>query len=180
MKKILAAATLFVVALGGCQQGGTPQGRIAYPNAVAQPPQVIPSPMEIEQLRQSAKASPKKAEVWTALGDALMDSQQFGEAINAYQKALALNPTNVSVRVDMGTCYRGVGQFDKAVEEYRKALTIDPNFAYGHRNLGVVLAADLHDGAGAIKEFRRYLELRPDAPDAAETNRLIQKLSATK
>jgi tetratricopeptide (TPR) repeat protein len=109
-----------------------------------------------------------------------MDSRRFSEAINAYEKSLALDPKNVNVRVDMGTCYRGVGKFDKAVEEYRKALKINPNFPNGHRNLGVVLAMDLHNKEEGIKEFKKYLELVPDAPDAATIRHTIEELASRK
>jgi tetratricopeptide (TPR) repeat protein len=80
----------------------------------------------------------------------------------------------------MGTSYRGIGKFDLAVEEYRKALKIDPNFPNGHRNLGVVLSYDLHDTAQGLKEFKKYLELAPDAPDVEAIKKSVQELSAAK
>jgi tetratricopeptide (TPR) repeat protein len=140
-------------------------------------PAVI-SPMQIDQLQQTAKAAPKNSQAWVSLGDALMDSRRFGEAIEAYQKGLALDPKNVNARVDLGTCYRGIGKFDKAVEEYRKALAIQPNHSNGHRNLGVVLSYDLHDTAQGVKEFKKYLELAPNAPDADAVRQSIRELSA--
>ena len=100
--------------------------------------------------------------------------------IEAYEKALALNPKNVNVIVDQGTCYRGIGKFDKAVELYRKAIKIDPSFPNAHRNLGVVLAYDLHDAKQALPEFRRYLELVPDAKDADAIKQTIRDLSSAK
>ena len=121
--------------------------------------------------------APRNAQAWTRLGDALMDSQRFAEAIDAYDKALALDPKNVNVLVDQGTCYRGSGNFDKAVEQYRKAIKIDPGFPNAHRNLGVVLSADLHKNKEGIKEFQRYLEILPNAPDAESIKQSIRELS---
>jgi len=108
-----------------------------------------------------------------------MDSSRFYEAIDAYQKALALDEKNVNVRVDLGTCYRSVGKPDKAAEEYRKAIAINPNHINAHRNLGIVLAFDLNDKKGAIKEFQEYLRLSPQAPDATQMGQLIEKLRAS-
>jgi tetratricopeptide (TPR) repeat protein len=82
--------------------------------------------------------------------------------------------------VDQGTCYRGIGKFDKAVEQYRKALKIDPKFPNGHRNLAVVLAYDLHDTKEGIKEFQKYLEIAPNAPDVETIRQTIRELSAKK
>ena len=174
MKKIASMIIVLAVALGmaACKQQ-------EQKNPVTYAP-AAPSPLAIEQLQKAARTSPKNPQAWTELGNVLMDSQRFSEAIEAYQKALALDPKNVDVRVDLGTCYRGIGRSDKAVEEYRKALTINPNHLNGHRNLGVVLVNDLHKTEEGVKEFKKYLELAPNAPDAGQLRQTIQELSARK
>jgi tetratricopeptide (TPR) repeat protein len=176
MKSIASIMTILFLLLSvlGCQQKKEEKSQMSYL------PPAGPSPLEIDQFQQAAKRSPKNKDLWTNLGNALMDSQRYSEAIEAYQKALALDPKNVSVRVDMGTCYRGTGKFDKAVEEYRKALKIDPNFPNGHRNLAVVLSSDLRKNKEAVREFRKYLELMPTAPDADAIRRTIEHLSSLK
>jgi Flp pilus assembly protein TadD len=140
-------------------------------------PAAPPAQMQIDQLQLAVKQSPKSAAAWIDLGNALMDSQRFTEAVEAYDKALALEPKNVNVLVDQGTCYRNIGKFEKAVEQYRKAIKIDPKFPNAHRNLGVVLSADLHNNKEGIKEFQRYLEILPNAPDAESIRQSIRDLS---
>jgi tetratricopeptide (TPR) repeat protein len=177
MKKIVVMVVFVLIAAVGCsQQKQEQKGQVAYPAGAA--PMVTPD--QIRHLEGIAKTNPKSAAAWTELGNALMDSRRFSEAIDAYEKSLALDPKNVNVRVDMGTCYRGVGKFDKAVEEYRKALKINPDFPNGHRNLGVVLAFDLHNKEEGIKEFKKYLELVPNAPDAATIRQSIEDLASRK
>jgi tetratricopeptide (TPR) repeat protein len=175
MKKILSViAMLFLITTVACQQKKEQRqqgGPMVMPG---------PSPQQIEQLQAATRMAPKSAQAWVSLGDAMMDSRRYSEAVDAYQKALELDPKNVNARVDMGTCYRGMGQFDKAVEEYRKALKINPAFPNGHRNLGVVLAYDLKQNKEAITAFQKYLELAPNAPDAAEIRQVIQSLSSSK
>ena len=131
MKNIASIMTVLVLLFSilGCQQQKEEKSQTSYM------PQTGPSPLELNELEQAVKMSPKSKDVWVNYGNALMDTQHYSEAIEAYQKALALDPKNVSVRVDLGTCYRGVRKFDKAIDEYRKALKIDPNFPNGHRNL---------------------------------------------
>jgi Flp pilus assembly protein TadD len=167
---------LLIATTFGCQQKKEEKSQINYAPAPA-PTQLQ---TQIDQLQQAAKIAPKNAQAWTRLGDALMDSQRFAEAIDAYDKALALDPKNVNVLVDQGTCYRGAGKFDKAVEQYRKALKIDPKFPNGHRNLAVVLSYDLHNRKEGIKEFQKYLELAPNAPDAETIRQTVRDLSAMK
>jgi len=175
MRKIGNIIVVLAVAIGafGCQQRKEEQAPATYA------PPVQPQ-ADISQFERAAKASPQNKEGWINLGNVLMDSQRYGEAVDAYQKALELDPKNLPVLVDMGTCYRGIGKFDKAVEAYRKALSINPNFPNAHRNLGVVLANDLHDNKKAIPEFQKYLDLAPNAPDAGTIRETIQMLSAGK
>ncbi|HTP05968.1 MAG TPA: tetratricopeptide repeat protein [Nitrospirota bacterium] len=177
MRKIVVMVVLVLIAAVGCsQQKQEQKGQVGNPPGAAQ----MVTPDEIRHLQEIVKTNPKSAAAWTELGNALMDSRRFSEAIDAYEKSLALDPKNVNVRVDMGTCYRGVGKFDRAVEEYRKALKINPGFPNGHRNLGVVLAMDLHNKEEGIKELKKYLELVPDAPDAATIRHTIEELASRK
>jgi len=59
-------------------------------------------------------------------------------------------------------------------------MKIDPRHAMAHLNAGVVLAFDLGRKAEAVKEFEKYLELAPNAPNAADIRQEIQKLKAAK
>ena len=174
MKKTLIAMTalFMVIANFACQQR---QEQKQQP--VTYTPASPPAQMQIDQLQLATKQSPKSAPAWIDLGNALMDSQRFAEAAEAYDKALALDPKNVNVMVDQGTCYRNIGKFAKAVELYRKAIKIDPGFPNAHRNLGIVLSADLHKNKEAIKEFQRYLEILPNAADAEPIRQSIRALA---
>ncbi len=182
MKKTVAMIVLLLITAAGCkqqqqqrQETQSPAGPVAYPGGV-----IMKSPEEIKQLEELTKRAPMNADAWTALGNALMDSNRFKEAVDAYQKSLAINPKNVDVRVDMGTCLKNSGRPQQAIEEYRKAIQIDPNHLNAHRNMGVVLAFDLHDSKGAIREFEKYLELTPNAPDAANIRQTVDALKAGK
>ncbi len=176
MKKIfvVAVVSFMTLVIIGCQQQEQKQQQLKYSPAAA------PTLLPIDRMKQSSKMEPQNARGWINLGNALMDAQRFGEAVDAYEKGLALEPKNVPVLVDQGTCYRGIGRFDKAVEQYRKALRIDPNFPNGHRNLGVVLGFDLNKRTEAIKEFKRYLELVPNGPDAESARKALQELESQK
>ena len=140
-KRFLVLVFVLIAAVGCSQQRQEPKGQAAYPGGAA----VAISPEEMRLLEQAAKQSPKNAAAWIALGNALMDSSRFGEAADAYQKALALDPKNVDVRVDMGTCLKNSGRPQQAVEEYRKAIKINPNHVNAHRNMAVALAFDLRE-----------------------------------
>ncbi len=169
MKKLLIIALLIVIS-AGCRQKQEPKGQQNFG------PNPMQTAEEVRKLQDIVKSNPSNAGAWTSLGNVLMDSARFQEAVDAYQQALALDPKNVDVRVDMGTCYRNSGKPDKAVQEYRKALEINPNHINAHRNLAVVLAYDLKDKAQAAAEFEKYVQLAPNAPDAAQIRQTIEEL----
>jgi cytochrome c-type biogenesis protein CcmH/NrfG len=174
MKKILVAMAV-VLLITSCQRKEEPKARYQFPTGPVQ------TQDDIKLLEDFVKKEPGNVNAWIRLGNTLMDNRRFAEAADAYQKALAIEPKNVDVRVDLGTCYRNIGKPDIAVTEYKKALEIDPRHLNGHRNLGVVLADDLHDKAQAIKEFEKVLELSPNEPDAVQIRQKVQQLKeATK
>jgi tetratricopeptide (TPR) repeat protein len=173
MKKIIVAV-MVILSVAACKQKEEPKGQYQFPTGPAV------SQDDTKLLEDFVKKEPGNVEAWIKYGNALMDTKRFNEAVGAYEKALAIDPKNVDVRVDMGTCYRNIGKPDEAVKEYRKAIEIDPGHIMVHRNLGVVLADDLHDSAQAVKEFEKYLELAPNDPDAAQIRNLIQQLKTAK
>ena len=174
----MVLVVLAVSVFAGCkqqQQAQWGQGQ-AGQNQVVAPPAEVKNPAEIQQLESIAKSNPKNVNAWIALANAQMDARRFADAIISYQRSLDLDPKNVDVRVDMGTCYRGVGQPEKAIEEYRKGMQYDPRHAMAYMNAGVVYAYDLGKKVEAIKAFEKYLELAPNAPNAADIRGEVQKL----
>ncbi len=173
MKTILLSALVFLVAVS-CQQKQTEQPAGQVPSGHAD---VM---AEERMLRDVVAKDPRNGEAWIKLGNILMDTSRFGEAIDAYQKALDIDPKNVDVRVDMGICYRNTGRAEIAVKEFRKGIEINPSHLMAHKNLAIVLAYDTKDNAGAIKEFEKTLQLAPAAPDAGQIKAEIEKLKAPK
>ncbi len=174
MKRIAYFVVLILI-IGGCQQQKEePQSKPQFPAG----PILAPDTLRLAQ--EAVKVDPKNVNAWIQLGNMLMDSSRFNEAVDAYQKALELDPKNVDVRVDMGTCYRNSGKADMALKEYRKAVELNPNHAFAHLNLAVVLGSDFKDKAQAIKEYEKYLQLVPNAQNAAQVRQQIQNLKTSK
>ncbi len=173
MKKIIIAVMVVLSAVA-CKQKEEPKGQYQFPAGALQ------AQDDTKLLEDLVKKDPGNVEAWIKLGNILMDTRRFNEAIDAYQKALAINPKNIDVIVDMGTCFRNSGKPDLAVKEYRKALEMDPRHLNAHMNLGIVLAYDLHDTAQASKEFEKVLEIDPNGPNSAQARSVLQQLRAKK
>lgn len=67
---------------------------------------------------------------------------------------------------NMGNIYYEKGQFEIACREYYQAVTLMPEDPDAHYNLAFVSAENLDDHKTALKHYRMYLYLKPDAKDA--------------
>jgi hypothetical protein len=60
-----------------------------------------------------------------------------------------------------------------AVDEFKKAIELDGSFGLAHRGLGVAYASQ-GKGELAIKEYKAYLKISPDAKDAKQVEALVK------
>lgn len=134
----------------------------------------LPRLLELQEL---VKKEPT-AENWTLLGDYYFDHQEPQKSIDAYTKALAINPKNPDAMTDMGVMYRELKNYGKALECFRNATAINPGHIPSMYNEGVVLAYDLGDKKKAAEVFEKILKLRPDAksPSGVPLKKMIEEL----
>ena len=131
---------------------------------------------QLATLRQLADQDPGNARRWVALGDQYFDSQQREKAIEAYGKALRLEPNNPDVLTDQGVMYRELGTFDKAIANFEKASTINPRHLPSLLDLGVLYAQDLKDNDKAVKTWNRLIRIAPTSSQAAKAQEYIAEL----
>ncbi len=90
---------------------------------------------------------------------------QKTEAIEAYERALLIDPQRVDALLNCGTLVYESGDLEKASEYFQRALAIDGENPQAHFNLGSVL-----EELGKLEESRRHLrhavQLDPDYSDA--------------
>jgi predicted Zn-dependent protease len=150
------------------------------PGMVAGQPPGGPSPEVFQRIEMNQKLvakDPKLVGIWIQLGNDYFDSRQPQKAIDAYAKALALNPNNPDVLTDQGVMYRDLGRFDEAIANFEKAGRIDPKHVQSAYNLGVVLANDKHDGAKAAVAFNKVIAIAPTSPQAADARRALADIA---
>ncbi len=99
------------------------------------------------------------------VGNSLLHQGRVKEAIEHFQKALALGPDSAAVHDSLGTAYYQTKRPDEAITQYQKALAIDPDYAEAHNNLGNSLfqAGQVNEAAA---HFQRALEIKPDYAEA--------------
>ena len=77
------------------------------------------------------------------------------------------------VRTDMATAYHLMGQPDRASQEYDAVRKIDGKHANALFNEGMVKWQDKMDVNGAIRSWRRLLEVHPDFAQREKVEKLL-------
>ncbi len=133
---------------------------------------------KILELQAHVKKNPDDAKAWVKLGDYYFDMNRAGESIEAYTKALALEPDNPEVLTDLGVMYRRSGQPEKAIKAFDRAVAADPSFETARFNKGVVLMHDLNDISGAVQAWEALVKINPvaTAPGGDLVQHLIEKV----
>jgi tetratricopeptide (TPR) repeat protein len=79
----------------------------------------------------------KDAAGWANLGWVFRNLNKPTESIAAYQRALALDPTQEQAALGLGWAYQYTKEYDKAIAAYEQAIKIDPKDAAADANLGM-------------------------------------------
>jgi tetratricopeptide (TPR) repeat protein len=106
------------------------------------------------------------AEQWFQRG---LELEQTGapieQVIEAYQKALELDPTSAGALVNLGTIHFNARSWKEAEQYYKQAIEADPDYALAHFDL-----ANLYDERGdrskALEHYQAALRFSPNYADA--------------
>lgn len=129
-------------------------------------------------LIKQAEANPQDVNAWTQLGHLYFDMDQPAQAIDAYEKSLALDPKRPDVWTDLGVMYRRAGQPQQAIQKFDRALSIRPDHQIALFNKGIVLMHDLKDPKGALDAWEKLLAINPDAktPGGEPLRAIVEQL----
>ena len=108
----------------------------------------------------------RQAEAYFQQGLALEETgAPIENAIEAYRKAVELNPGAAGALVNLGTIYYRQRKYEEAESHYLRAIEVDANYPLAHYNLG-----NLYDEQGdltrAEQHYTTALELNPNYADA--------------
>src|SRR5271165_5597173 len=176
----------------------------------------------ISLLQEATTADPSKDLLWAYLGDGYVGGKKYPEAIEAFQKAIAIKSDSAVYHNALANAYNKAGQADKAIAEYTqvaqmdpagaatayfnigivnynasksddavaafdKSISLDPNKAdaYYYKGMALLTKATLaKDGKyspapGTVEAFQKYLDLKPDGPNAQTAKDTIAMLGGT-
>lgn len=153
----------------------------AAPTTPASAPSV-PTPTRLREIADAQaapllaklNANPQDAETLVSIGNLYYDAQQYSVAIDFYNRALQIRPSDTSVRTDMATAYWYMGNADEAIAQFNKALATAPTNPNTLFNLGLVEWQGKHDGVAARAHWKKLLDSNPSYE---QKDKVLQMLS---
>jgi len=138
------------------------------------------SAARIAELEQLVAKDPKNLQAWITLGNDYFDANQAQKAVQAYNKALAIDPNNANVLTDQGVMFRALGFFDRALANFEKAGKLDPKHLQSLFNIGIVYAVDLKQPDKARATFESLLQKDQTSDLARQAREMLKQLSSGK
>ncbi|OMO92407.1 Tetratricopeptide-like helical [Corchorus olitorius] len=103
------------------------------------------------------------------VGNEMYKKGHFSEALNLYDKAIALSPGNAAYRSNRAAALTALGRIGEALKECEEAVRLDPNYWRARQRL-----ASLMLRVGQVENARKHLCLPGQPQDPSE----LQKLQA--
>jgi tetratricopeptide (TPR) repeat protein len=159
-----AALALLPPALSDRQPGETVTGNAQSPGDTR------------SDLEQAVTDSPEDPAAHRALARLLLDDGDLVGALQHYDDAARLDPTDAESRTYAGWIVSLADLHDDALGRIDAAIAADPTYPDAHFFRGMVLLRGKNDRSGAAAELRRFLELAPDSPLRAQVERVLAGL----
>ncbi len=86
--------------------------------------------------------------------------RRYPEAVEAFERAGALDPTNAQAFYNLALVHMQMGKYERAKEDLKRAIAVDDSVAAYHEKLGGVLMK-LKDWKGAKEAFEKAIEKNP-------------------
>jgi tetratricopeptide (TPR) repeat protein len=131
-------------------------------------------PSEIDQMNARLVDNPSDFETLSALGDKYFESSRYLEAVQTYDKAIAVNPMCADCLNDRGLAKFYMGDPSSAIESFDRAIAIEPGYAHAWLSKGFVLfSAGRYEEA--IPVLNKVKELDTTGELAVEADKFIVK-----
>jgi len=140
-----------------------------------------------EAYRKALELKPDDAGYLNNFALALARGRKFDEAQAELTKAAQIDPVNAGkYYFNLGALLVNNGQIEPAGQAFKKAIEADPNHADSHYQYGIYLMSKAQtDAAGKVtpaegtkEAFQKYLELKPDGPNAESAKGMLAMMDS--
>ncbi|HXJ02835.1 MAG TPA: FkbM family methyltransferase, partial [Micropepsaceae bacterium] len=115
---------------------------------------------EAEKLYRRVLEAQPNAEIFNNRAAALQELKRPEEALESYDRAIALKPDYADAFNNRGTVLKDLGRLDEALASYERAIALNPRHAEAFYNKGKVLQ-ELRRLDEALASYDRAIALKP-------------------
>jgi tetratricopeptide (TPR) repeat protein len=124
----------------------------------------------------------------SGMADAYAKSGQTDKAVQEYNAAAQAEPANAATYFfNEGAVFTNTGKVDDAITAFDKVIAADPTKADAYYWKGVNLMGKATTGKdgkfvavpGTAEAFQKYLELKPDGPNADASKQMLASIGAS-
>ena len=142
----------------------------------------------VDSYNKALELKPDDAALHLNLALAMANLKKIPEAKAELEKAATLDPTQAGkAYYNLGAILINSGQNDAASDAFKQAIDKDPGYADAYYQYGVTLMGKMQvasDGKvtyapGTREAFEKYLELKPDGPNADAAKGFITAMGGT-
>jgi tetratricopeptide (TPR) repeat protein len=105
---------------------------------VTQKEEAPPKSIAVEQEGEKGHAVASQVLTHFNSGVTFYNQKEFSKAIQAYQKAIELDPSYVEAYNNLGIVYQTMGDAKSAIGAYQKSTEINTRYEKGYNNLGLL------------------------------------------
>lgn len=124
------------------------------------------------EFERALELDPKFARPHTELAYLSLRTGDHARALAESDAAIALDPKFAFDHQQRGSALASLGRFAEARPAYLESVRLSPNFPNPRRSLAILILRDpastKADAQAAVEHARKFLELAPDDPDAAD------------
>jgi predicted TPR repeat methyltransferase len=165
---------LLKIALAAHQQQDLANAKIIYEKILQENPQLVEVhhwlallliaqkdwAAALSHLHQTIALEANNADLYSSLGHVLKLQNKPTEAIQAYEKAIALCST-ANAHNNLATIFYQQNDLTNALKHYAQAVQIEPGYIDAHFNLGLLFLRQQNKVAATI-QFQNVVNLQPD------------------
>ncbi|MBF0318316.1 MAG: tetratricopeptide repeat protein [Nitrospirae bacterium] len=116
-------------------------------------------------LSHAAETVKTSALLYYNLGTVLAQDGRLDESLDAFNKAIAIEPNRVDVYINKGVVYMRTRRFEQAMESFKKAIELKPDIPEAYNGLGeAMMALGRHETAALL--FQGALSRNPNYTQA--------------
>ena len=132
----------------------------------------LQTPSEIEQFEALLIANPNDFNTLSSLADLYFEASRYLDAIQTYDRAIAVNPSCADCQNDKGLALFYTSNPVAALDSFDRAIAIDPGYTHAWLSKGFVLVSQgrYQDAIGPLNKVK---ELDTTGQLAAEADKFL-------